>query len=113
MKIYKLELKEEAFKDKTLKKAIFYLEEDNRNPMKVTIYSDKEVFLISSNSYRTNYIYDNNSEINLYELAFNQEFINLLINCDPDLILINDDEDIIFFKEFKAMIENIINQPLT
>lgn len=105
MKIYDLKFYKESSNDYS--KVVFYIiNEECENPIKVTIYTDGEVFLYQSSEHR--YHINNKYEVNLFEIAFNQAFINLLFNGNYKQFTMNNEDNIKVFEKFKDQIKNII-----
>lgn len=101
MKIFKLKFIE----DEECNYIKFFIQKENIL-IKAYVYEDKEVFLNQADNYD---IGENETPIELYEISFDERFINFIINGNAELFKFNKPEYKEIFKEFQELVKEIKN----
>lgn len=99
MKIFKLKFVE----NEECNYMKFFIKKENIL-IKAYVYEDKEVFLNEADNYD---IGENETPIELYEISFDERFINFIINGNAELFKFNKPEYKKIFKEFQEIIKDI------
>lgn len=106
MEILNFKFMEEKNFDKEYRKVLIYVQ-DNDGIKKITVYDDNEVYIVQNHDY-----VNLQKQIDLYEIAFNNELKKFIENGKPELVVHNTQEGINLFNQLKKQIKEISHESL-